>query len=258
MPDLIIEDRDMNESTSAQPRHGMVTSPDSRGSYAISQGLLLEWQVVAMEGGKNFPDEKFGLAHDFPGVDEPINLDPPASAPPLANPPPDGLILSGGQDDERKCLNYTDSEIVEEIRIQNPTTQSIGWPRLPAKDLKELTVKWHYAAEHVTRGYRWFITKDGWDESKPITREAFQGKNYVSDSHFNEDGQDGLMWSDISPLSPFDKHRDELQPAEITKATLPSDKHGHHVILLAWIVAETDKAFYQAFDVDFDVPVSGK
>ncbi|WP_181133998.1 lytic polysaccharide monooxygenase auxiliary activity family 9 protein [Pseudomonas syringae] len=257
MPDSIIEDMDMNESASAQPRHGMVTSPESRGSYAISKGLLLEWEVVAMEGGKNFPDETFGLAHDFLGVDEPINLDPPASAPPLANPPPDGLILSGGQDDRRKCLNLTDVGIIEEI-TQKGHGAAEKWPRLSVAGGDEFEVRWAYHAVHVTRGYRWFITKDGWDESKPITREAFQGKNYVSDNHFKADGQDGLMWSDISPLSPFDKHRDELQPAEITKATLPSDKHGHHVILLAWIVAETDKAFYQAFDVDFDVPVSGK
>ncbi|RMU40104.1 hypothetical protein ALP29_200177 [Pseudomonas syringae pv. avii] len=64
------------------------------------------------------------------------------------------------------------------------------------------------------------------------------------------------MWSDIFEWSPFDEHRDALQPKEITSATLPDDKHGHHVILLVWIVAETDKAFYQAFDVDFDVPES--
>ncbi|KPB49736.1 Chitin-binding protein [Pseudomonas coronafaciens pv. oryzae] len=59
------------------------------------------------------------------------------------------------------------------------------------------------------------------------------------------------MWSDVSDLSPFSEHRDELQPKKTSSVTLPDDKHGHHVILLAWIIAETDKAFYQAFDVDF-------
>ncbi|MBI6557886.1 lytic polysaccharide monooxygenase [Pseudomonas syringae pv. aptata] len=253
MPDSIIEDMDMNDATTKESKHGRVTHPASRGSYAMDQGLLLEWHVHALEGGKNFPDYEGGPAHDFPSVDY-----PPANMQGITAPPADGLILSGGQNDARECLNYTDADIEKHIRIKDPAVQSSGWPRLPVKGMKEFTVTWDYAAEHVTRGYRWFITKEGWDESKPITREAFRGKNYVTDNHFKADGQDGLMWSDISPLSPFDKHRDELQPAEITKATLPSDKHGHHVILLAWIVAETDKAFYQAFDVDFDVPVSGK
>ncbi|QQQ53086.1 lytic polysaccharide monooxygenase [Pseudomonas syringae] len=251
MPDLIIEDRDMSESADAQPKHGMVIKPESRGSYAISQGLLLEWEVVAMEGGKNFPDPTFGLAHDFPGFDEPINLDPLPSAPPLADPPQDGLILCGGQGDRRKCLNYTDSEIVEEIKILKPTTKSTGWPRKLVNGGEEFTVTWNYPAKHVTRGYRWFITKEGWDDSKRITRESFKEKNHFSDKHFTADGQDGLMWSDISDLSPFDQHRDELQPKVITTARLPKGKRGHHVILLVWIVAETDKAFYQAFDVDF-------
>ncbi|MDU8501262.1 lytic polysaccharide monooxygenase auxiliary activity family 9 protein [Pseudomonas syringae] len=245
MPDSTIEDMDMNESDSAQPKHGMVISPASRGSYAMEKGLLLEWHVVAMEGSKNFPDLKYGLAHDFPGVDEPINLDPT-----LIDPPADGLILSGGQIDERKCVNFTDDEIVEEI-TKNGTGKAEKWPRLSVTCGAEFTVEWQYHAVHVTRGYRWFITKDGWDETTPITRADFEGKNYVGDNHFTLGAHDGLMWSDISELSPFDKHRDQLQPKKTTSATLPDDKYGHHVILLAWIVAETDKAFYQAFDIDF-------
>ncbi|KPY35994.1 Chitin-binding protein [Pseudomonas savastanoi pv. fraxini] len=241
----------MSESDSKQPRHGRVTNPESRGSYAIKKGLLLEWEVVAMEGGKNFPDLEPGLAHDFPGVDEP-KFDP-ASA---AKPPADGFILSGGQTDNRRFVNLTDNGIVEEIKKQNPGQQDEAWPRLSVKRGEEFKVTWFYAAKHLTRGYRWFITKDGWDETTPITREDFKGKNYVADKHFKIDSQDGLMWSDISDLAPADQYHTELQPKDITSATLPSDKSGHHVILLAWIIAETDKAFYQAFDVEFDASES--
>ncbi|RMO94867.1 Chitin-binding protein [Pseudomonas syringae pv. philadelphi] len=235
----------MNESDSAELKHGMVISPPSRGSYAMDKELILEWHVVAMEGCKNFPDLKYGLAHDFPGVDEPVNL-----APTLIDPPADGLILSGGQSDERQCVNFTDDEIVEEIKKRGKGAAE-KWPRLSVVGGAEFKVEWAYHAVHVTRGYRWFITKEGWEYTKRITRTAFKGKNYVGDNHFKIDGHDGLMWSDISDLSPFDKHRDELAPKDFTSARLPVDKHGHHVILLVWIVAETDKAFYQAFDVDF-------
>ncbi|SDW62712.1 chitin-binding protein [Pseudomonas syringae] len=240
----------MNESDSTELKHGMVTIPPSRGSYAIEKGLLLEWEVVAMEGGKNFPDVKAGLAHDFPGVDEPQKLIPiPPQLPPI-DPPADGLILSGGQSDRRKCVNLTDDGIIEEI-TKNGTGKAEKWPRLSVTRGAKFTVEWQYHAVHVTRGYRWFITKDGWDESTPITRADFGGKNYVGDNHFTFGAHDGLMESEILDLSPFDKNRDKLQPKKITSAELPIDKHGHHVILLVWIVAETDKAFYQAFDVDF-------
>ncbi|RML80376.1 Chitin-binding protein, partial [Pseudomonas amygdali pv. tabaci] len=95
MPYSTIEDMEMSESDSKQPRHGRVTNPESRGSYAIKKGLLLEWEVVAMEGGKNFPDLEPGLAHDFPGDDEP-KFDPTSAA----KPPADGFILSGGQNEK--------------------------------------------------------------------------------------------------------------------------------------------------------------
>ncbi|WP_247617849.1 lytic polysaccharide monooxygenase auxiliary activity family 9 protein, partial [Pseudomonas syringae] len=94
---------------------------------------------------------------------------------------------------------------------------------------------------HVTRGYRWFITKDGWNESTRLTR-----------NHFDEQP----FHKEISPLKPFSQHRDALQPTEEHSAELPKNKKGHHVILLLWIVAESPMAFYQAFDVDFDASES--
>ncbi|WP_163004193.1 lytic polysaccharide monooxygenase auxiliary activity family 9 protein [Pseudomonas viridiflava] len=255
MPDSTIEDMDMSESDNAQPRHGMVIDPPTRGSYAMEKGLLLEWEAVVMEGGKNFPDLKAGFAHDFSRIDEPKTLTPvPPQLPPI-DPPADGLILSGGQKDRWACVNLTDDGIIEEIKNKGKG-EAKKWPRVSVTRGAEFTVEWQYHAVHVTRGYRWFITKDGWNKTTPITRADFEGKNYVGDKHFAPSAHDGLMWSDIFEWSPFDEHRNALQPKKFTSATLPDDKHGHHVILLVWIVAETDKAFYQAFDVDFDVPES--
>ncbi|KGS16231.1 MULTISPECIES: lytic polysaccharide monooxygenase auxiliary activity family 9 protein [Pseudomonas syringae group] len=245
MPDSTTEGMEMNESDTARPRHGRVISPASRGSYAMEKELLLEWEVVSMEGGKNFPDLTYGYAHDFPRVDVPVDLTST-----LTDPPADGLILSGGNSGRWARVNLTDNGIIEEIK-KNGKGYADKWPRLSVTRGAEFKIEWVYHAEHLTRGYRWFITKEGWDESTPLTRADFKGKNYVSDNHFNANSQDGLMWSDVSDLSPFSEHRNELQPKKTSSVTLPDDKHGHHVILLAWIIAETDKAFYQAFDVDF-------
>lgn len=215
----------MSESDSKQPQpeHGRVTEPASRGSYAMDQGLLLEWHLHGIESGKNFPDTEEGPFVGFP------------SDVPSAKPPEDEVIVSAGWTDERKCLNYTDAELSEELQKKG-IANTEGWPRLSMKSGSMFDVTWYYEAPHVTRGYRWFITKDGWDQDTRLTRNHFQEEPF---------------YEEISDLQPFDKHRDELKPATKNSAVLPEGKEGHHVILLLWIVAESPMAFYQAFDIDF-------
>src|ERR1700739_1291740 len=129
-----------------QLRHGRVISPASRGAVAIEQGLLGGWQVNEMEGGKNFPAL---VAGPFPA---PFESDNPSVVPPA-----DGHILSGGKDDARDCVNFTDEEMSK--KLGSPFT----WPLLNVTPGQTLEVKWEYTAPHTTRGYRWLITKDGWD-----------------------------------------------------------------------------------------------
>ncbi|QHF00246.1 MULTISPECIES: lytic polysaccharide monooxygenase auxiliary activity family 9 protein [Pseudomonas syringae group] len=224
---------EMSESTGNQTRHGRVTDPESRGSYAMAQGLegILEWHLHGIECGKNFPDEIAGPAHDFPRTVDNVDGDVDSAAPPA-----DGLIVSAGWTDERDCLNYTDTELAQALEKKNGTKVE-GWPRLIKRGGDTFNVEWRYEAPHVTRGYRWFITKDGWDESTRLTR------NHFEEQPFHQE---------ISPLEPFGQHRDALAPKENHFAYLPEGKKGHHVILLLWIVAESGMAFYQAFDIDFE------
>lgn len=65
MPDSIIEDMDMNDATTKESKHGRVTHPASRGSYAMDQGLLLEWHVHALEGARTFLTMKVALPMTF-------------------------------------------------------------------------------------------------------------------------------------------------------------------------------------------------
>lgn len=230
------------KTSPGEGKHGWVKSPLSRAQYAVNVNMMLDWHRDACEGDKNFPDIMGGPAHDFPESDYKSEA-----------PPPDGLILSGGMSDARICLNFTDAELVQKLKEKDENTTVQGWPRINVKGEKELAVNWGYSADHVTRGYRCFITKDNWNENHRITRDDFKGKNYVKDdNHFTEHSNDGLLWSQISTLSPFSEHREELAPVTTMSITLPDDKHGHHVLLILWIVAETSKAFYQVIDVDFD------
>lgn len=101
----------------------------------------------------------------------------------------------------------------------------------------EFKVQWKYLASHVTRGYRWFITKDNWDESVRITRDQLDPKPFFEEIRSDE------------PFNPT------MQPVVEVSAKLP-DKTGNHVIILLWLVADTGNAFYQAFDVNFVEPAS--
>lgn len=208
--------------TIGSPKHGRVVEPATRGSQAVALKLLGEWQVNEMEGGKNFPSLTGGSFPDYPSDVE------------SGVPPADGLILSGGKSDVRVCVNYTDTELAEAISKAGGAIT--GWQRIPVKPGDEFKVKWEYAAAHVTRGYHWFITKDGWDESTRITR------GHLDPEPFHKD-----LYTEV----PFDQHKDRLVAKTEHFVTLPTNKKGHHVILLAWIVADTGAAFYQAFDVDF-------
>ncbi|UTM59779.1 lytic polysaccharide monooxygenase [Photobacterium sp. CCB-ST2H9] len=199
-----------------KPKHGYVINPPSRGAYAVEQGWwnLGEWHVVELEGGKNFPAQEGGAAF-YESTD--VNS---------FQPPVDGLILSGGHEDVRQKLNYTDQQLIAEGKTP--------WPRLTVPASKVIDIEWRYTMAHKTRGYVAFITRDGWDSDQVITRNQLESKPF---------------FEDIYPEAPYWEH--DL-PAKIHhQLVLPDHKQGHHVVVLLWLVADTGNAFYQTFDFDF-------
>ncbi|PWE47294.1 lytic polysaccharide monooxygenase auxiliary activity family 9 protein [Pseudomonas prosekii] len=203
----------------AELRHGRVTSPSSRGAVAMELGLLEGWQVNEMEGGKNFPALTTG---PFPA---PYQTDSDSVAPPA-----DGHILSGGKVDQRDCVNFTNEELSERLG------RLFAWPLLNVTPGQNFKVTWKYTAPHVTRGYSWFITKDGWDPQQRISRAQLEPKAFFDD-----------FYTQV----PYYSHSAEMVAKVNHEVKLPSNKKGPHVIVLMWIVANTGNAFYQAFDVDF-------
>ncbi|SDQ92719.1 MULTISPECIES: lytic polysaccharide monooxygenase auxiliary activity family 9 protein [unclassified Pseudomonas] len=200
-------------------RHGRVITPASRGSTAIELKLLGVSEVNEMEGGKNFPDTVAGP------VPAPYQDDVQSTVPPA-----DGYILSGGRQDKRDCVNFTNAEMSAKLGHE------FKWPLLNVTPGQNFKVEWTYTAPHLTRGYRWFITKDGWDESKRITRAQLETTPFADD---------------IYPYVPRWAHTDKLVAKVEHEVKLPANKKGHHVIVLLWLVADTGNAFYQAFDVNF-------
>jgi chitin-binding protein len=210
----------MNQpQTQTQLRHGRVTSPFSRGAVAVELGLLGNWQVNEMEGGKNFPSPAAG---PFP---VPYQTDSDS-----VTPPADGHILSGGKVDDRDCINFTNEEMSEKLN------RPFAWPLLNVNPGQTFKVTWEYTAPHVTRGYRWLITKDGWDPKRRISRAQLEAQPFFDD-----------FYTQV----PYYSHSAEMKAKVNHEVKLPANKQGHHVIVLMWIVANTGNAFYQAFDVDF-------
>ncbi|MGP3772360.1 lytic polysaccharide monooxygenase auxiliary activity family 9 protein [Streptomyces sp. SDT5-1] len=103
-----------------------------------------------------------------------------------------------------------------------------AWPTTKVTGGQSYTFRWQFTARHSTTDFRYYITKDGWDQSKPLTRSALNTTPFLT--------------------VPFSGQ----PPATLSHSgTLPSGKSGHHVILAVWTVADTANAFYACSDVTF-------
>ncbi|WP_309240006.1 lytic polysaccharide monooxygenase [Actinomadura sp. J1-007] len=103
-----------------------------------------------------------------------------------------------------------------------------GWPATKVTGGQNLNIVWHFTAPHSTTSFRYFITKDGWDSTKPLTRASL----------------------DLAPFA--QQNYNGRQPSNPTThpGTLPQ-RHGRHILLSVWDIADTENAFYQCADLDF-------
>ncbi|MFI2782042.1 lytic polysaccharide monooxygenase auxiliary activity family 9 protein [Streptomyces sp. ALB3] len=190
-----------------EARHGAVTQPESR-----AQLHLADWQAAGLEAGKFFPGTEAGRRDPY-APDDVLN----------AQPPEDGRIASAGKDFAAK--------------LDEPDSQQ-GWQKHPVRAGEALDITWAYHAPHKTRRWNYFLTKDGWDPSKPLARAQFDPAPIAT---YQNSGQP--YWS-----------ADDLVPADPTvhSVTLPGDRRGYHVLLSVWEVADTAQAFYQVIDLDIE------
>ncbi|MGL9734727.1 MAG: lytic polysaccharide monooxygenase [Symbiopectobacterium sp.] len=138
------------------------------------------------------------------------------------SPVPDGRIFSGGQTaNNRDIVNLTDAEL--EMR------HGVRWSRTNVESGQYLEITWNHTVVHATRGYRDFITRNGWDPTRRATLADFEDAPFTS------------VINRTPPLN--------TMPTQTIK--LPTDRTGHHIILSVWMVSDTRAGFYFAFDVNF-------
>jgi chitin-binding protein len=127
--------------------------------------------------------------------------------------PSDGTLCSGG--------------IARFAQLDDP--RGGAWPATKVTAGQRLTFTWTFTARHATTQFRYFLTKQGYDPSTPLTRASL----------------------DLTPLLTV-PYGGAQPPATLSHTvTLPGDRTGHQVVLAVWDIADTGNAFYSCADVTF-------
>ena len=181
------------------------------------------------------PRSRVVAAHDDPSlgakVPEPQSIEVPKGFPAteythkgqVQYPPPDGKLMSAG---------------VEPYRDLDGAVSPSGkpWPAMKVTPGGTLRMTWWLTARHKTEKWHYYITKDGWDQTKPLTRAMLEPLCTI---HWHLD-KATADW--MAPFPPNDVQH---------WIKLPAGKTGRHIIYAVWDVADTAMAFYQGIDVDF-------
>ncbi len=102
-----------------------------------------------------------------------------------------------------------------------------GWPATSVTGGQSFNIVWQFTARHSTTSFRYFVTKDGWDITQPLTRAAL----------------------DLTPFIQVNYGGTAVQPDDPQRH--PPQRHGRHILLAVWDIADTGNAFYQCSDLDF-------
>ncbi|AYZ36486.1 T9SS C-terminal target domain-containing protein [Chryseobacterium indologenes] len=175
--------------------HGYVMSPASRGYQGSLDRATLGYSTA------------FGIYGSV--INEPGSLEAPKGFPAMG--PADGKIASangsiGGD-------TTLDIQTVDRWKKTNITTGVNSFI-------------WKYLAYHATTKWHYYMTKQGWDPNKPLSRQDLELIGTVG--HNGTPPQDNVSH----------------------QITIPSNRTGYHVILAVWDVADTTNAFYNVIDVN--------
>lgn len=102
------------------------------------------------------------------------------------------------------------------------------WPATRVQSGQSFTFSWTLTAAHATTSFRYFITRDGWNPSQPLTRAALEPTPFLQQDYGGQ-----------------------RPPSTVSHTGTLPNKSGRHLILAVWDIADTGNAFYQCADVDF-------
>jgi chitin-binding protein len=168
--------------------HGYTTSPTSRAKFCADR-------VVQNCGQIQYEPQSTEGPKGFPGAG-----------------PADGKLCSAGLSQ------------FNELNDQ----RGGAWPTTKLTSGANYTFRWHLTAAHATTDFKYYITKQGWNQNVPLTRSALELTPFLT--------------------VPYNGSRPGSDVAH--SGNLPT-RSGRHMILAVWTIADTANAFYQCSDVQF-------
>ncbi|HHF3169197.1 TPA: N-acetylglucosamine-binding protein GbpA [Vibrio diabolicus] len=102
------------------------------------------------------------------------------------------------------------------------------WVKRPIQSGTQ-TFEWTFTANHVTRDWKYYITKPDWNPNASLSRDSF----------------------DLTPFCVVDGNMVQ-PPKQVSHQCNVPTREGYHVILAVWDVGDTAASFYNVIDVKFD------
>ncbi|MEV7419153.1 lytic polysaccharide monooxygenase [Streptomyces sp. NPDC089919] len=104
-----------------------------------------------------------------------------------------------------------------------------AWPATRVTGGQSYDFRWQFTAPHSTTDFKYYITRNGWDPAKPLTRAALDPLPFMT-----------VTYNGTRP--PY---------TVVHPGTIPTGKTGRHLILGVWAINDTPNAFYSCADVQF-------
>ncbi|SDN27817.1 lytic polysaccharide monooxygenase auxiliary activity family 9 protein [Allokutzneria albata] len=104
-----------------------------------------------------------------------------------------------------------------------------SWPAPTLASGSNYQFTWTFTAPHRTTKFHYYITKNGYNPSQPLTRDQLE----------------------LTPFATVDYGGKQPPTTYSHTAKLPSGKTGKHLIYAVWDVHDTANAFYSCADVNF-------
>jgi predicted carbohydrate-binding protein with CBM5 and CBM33 domain len=200
-------------------------------SPIVAAAALLGAQAAQAHGWVTFPPARVLLCYQ--GKNSNCNPGQPPSGFEVSN---NGMGMTPAFPD--KATNLKDGQIASTGRVMALDEQTDSrWVKTDLEAGRKYTFTWHPTASHRTNYVRYFITKNGWNPNKPLTRDQFEAKPFCEDIN-------GFLPKDGAG---FGK---QLSANPSVQCEIPKDHHGYHVILSDWRVSDTTNSFINVSDVN--------
>ncbi|MFB7467998.1 lytic polysaccharide monooxygenase [Streptomyces sp. NPDC056224] len=104
-----------------------------------------------------------------------------------------------------------------------------AWPTTRVTSGQSYGFRWQFTANHSTTDFKYYVTKNGWDGTRALTRADLEPQPFLT-----------VAYNGARPAM-----------TTVHQGAMPSGRTGRHMILAVWTVNDTANAFYACSDVQF-------